>query len=215
MCDDAGETTNGRDHDSGRRHLFLRRVTRHGSTAAAGSTVTAPVRPRRAMRIAAVLALGVCLGCGLAAGYERTIGCRGPQLPADAQQLLILLNTVRAKASCPPLTASNALVAMAQAQADDMVTRGFLSSVNPDNQDPVSRAWLFGYSGTVTESFAAGLATPSEVVRQWTNPQNTFAAPVRQRIQTCRMVRVGIGHDTGTATPSLAAHVWVLTLGDR
>jgi uncharacterized protein YkwD len=91
--------------------------------------VATTVRPRRAMRIAAILALGVFLGCGLAAGYERAIGGRGPQLPADAQQLLTLLNTVRASV-IPPLTTDNALVAMAQAQADDMVTRGFLSSVN-------------------------------------------------------------------------------------
>jgi hypothetical protein len=105
---------------------------------------------------------------------------------------------------------------MAQAQANDMVARGFLSSVNPDNQDPVSRALRFGYTGgAVTESFAAGLATPSEVVSQWTNGDNALAAPVLKRILTCPMVSIGIGHDTGTVAPPLAAHVWVVALGDR
>jgi hypothetical protein len=165
--------------------------------------------------IVAALALGMALGCGLATGYEWILPDPAPPLSADAQQLLARINNVRKKESCPSLKANSALSAMAQAQANDMVVRGFLSSVNPDNQDPASRAHQFGYSGTVTESFAAGLGTPSEVINQWTNAENTFATPVIQRLKTCSMVSIGIGHDTGTAMPSLAAHVWVVTLGDH
>jgi len=29
------------------------------------------------------------------------------------------------------------------------------------------------------------------------------------------MVRIGIGHNTGTPLPDVAAHVWVMTLGDK
>lgn len=171
---------------------------------------------RRVVGLVTVLALSLALGCGVAVVHERSFGDRGPRLPAEAQQLLDLVNGVRKQGSCPPLRTNGALVAMAQAQANDMVTRGFLSSVNPDNQDPVARALRFGYTGgAVTESFAAGLATPSEVVNQWANADNALAAPVLKRILTCPMVSVGIGHDTGTVAPPLAAHVWVIALGDH
>jgi hypothetical protein len=172
-------------------------------------------RPGHMSSLATVLVLSLGLGFGVAAAYGRTRGDRGPQLPADAQQLLDLVNLVRTQSACPPLKVNGSLAAMAQAQANDMVARGFLSSVNPENQDPVSRASRFGYIGAVTESFAAGLASPSEVVAQWTNTDNALAVPVARRIRTCRMVSIGIGHDTGTAMPPLAAHVWVIALGDH
>jgi uncharacterized protein YkwD len=169
----------------------------------------------RAARLSVVLTVSVALGVGLAAGHERTVGDRGPRLPASQEQLLSLLNGVRARTSCPRLTADVALDSMAQAQADDMVARGFLSSVNPDGQDAPSRARWFGYFGNVSESFAAGLDAPTEVVSQWTNPWNPSAAPVVRRIQSCKMVSIGIGHNTGTVRPPLAAQVWVIVLGDR
>lgn len=175
-----------------------------------------PLWYRRPVRIVAVLALSVVSGCGLAAGYEQFQADPAPQLPTgEQQQLLDLINSFRKKKFCPPVKVDAALVATAQAQARDMVARGFLSSVNPDNEDPASRAHRFGYTGTVTESFAAGLSTPVEVVKQWTDSDNAFAAPVRKRILTCRMTSIGIGHDTGTSMPTLAAHVWVITQGDR
>jgi uncharacterized protein YkwD len=174
-------------------------------------------RPSRrdTRRILAVLMAGVCLSVVLTALYDWTRGDRGLALPVEDQQLIDRVNTIRAKASCPPVTANPALTAMAQAQANDMVSRGFLSSVNPDNEDTISRARMYGYPGTVMESFAAGLSTPSEVVGQWTNSANLSASPVMKRIRTCGMVSVGIGHNTGTVRPALAAHVWVMTLGDK
>jgi uncharacterized protein YkwD len=132
----------------------------------------------------------------------------------DKQQLIERINALRTQASCPPVTANSSLATAAQAQADDMVARGFLSSVNPDNEDPSSRARAFGYSGDVTESFAAGLATPAEVADQWSNPENPYAAPVNRRIRNCDLVSIGIGHSTGTPLPEFAAQVWVMVLGD-
>lgn len=166
-------------------------------------------------RILAVLMTSLGLAVTLTGLYDWTLGSRDPNLPPEAEQLIDRINAVRAQASCPPVTADAALTAMAQAQASDMVRRGFLSSVTPDNQDTVSRARAFGYLGTVTESFAAGLSTPSEVIGQWTNSTNPFAAPVIKRIRACHMLSIGIGHDEGTVRPSLAAHVWVMTLGDK
>jgi uncharacterized protein YkwD len=169
----------------------------------------------RLSRVALVVLLSVGLGFGLAAVYQRVVGGGGPQVGAEAQETIRLINAARASASCPPAKADAALMALAQSDAQDMAGRGFLSAVNPENEDPVARARRFGYTGSVAESYAAGLATPQEVVQQWTNSANAPAAPVKQRLLACRMVSIGIGHDTGTALPSLAAHVWVVTLGDR
>lgn len=146
---------------------------------------------------------------------ERILGDPVPALPPESQQVIARLNAVRARSSCPALSVDASLTTMAQEQAKDMVERGFLSSVNPDDQDAMFRAHRFGYSGNVTESFASGLATPSEVATQWTNSQNPLAVPVTRRILNCDMISAGIGHDPGTALPAVGAHVWVLVLGDR
>lgn len=178
--------------------------------------VTTPPRwAVRLVRVLLVVAASVGLGLGVSAVYAQTLGERRVAVAPDEQELIDRINAIRAGASCPRVTASSSLVAAAQAQADDMVARGFLSTVSPDNQDPVSRAREFGYAGGVTESFAAGLATPSEVADQWTNPANPYAERVNQRIRDCDMVSIGIGHNTGTSLPGIAAHVWVMTLGDQ
>lgn len=171
--------------------------------------------PVRLLRITTVLAVSMGLAFGVSTAYGRTLDSWDADLPLDEQQLLQQINAIRASASCPPVTMDAALVGAAQSQADDMVTRGFLSSVNPDNEDPVARVREYGYSGKVTESFAAGLGSPSEVIDQWINPENPHARRVTNRIVDCHMVRGGIGHNTGTPLPGLAAHVWVLVLGDK
>jgi Cysteine-rich secretory protein family len=158
---------------------------------------------------------GVAAGVGAAALYSPLIGSSGPEMPADVQQLVGRLNVVRTAASCPPLTVDATLSAMAQTRAADMVTRGYLGSVTPDNQDVASLAHQFGYPGEATFSYAAGLSTPAEVITQWTNPKPELAMAITRRIRTCSMTSVGIGHDTGTVFPALAAHVWVMVLGDR
>jgi hypothetical protein len=165
-------------------------------------------------RIVMVVVASVGLSLGLSAVYGQTLGDQGVAMARDEKELIDRINAIRAAASCPPVTANSSLATAAQAQADDMVARGFLSSVNPDNEDPLSRARAFGYSGGVTESFAAGLATPVEVAEQWTNPENPYAAPVKRRIRDCDMVSIGIGHSTGTPLPEFAAQVWVMVLGD-
>jgi len=166
------------------------------------------------LRIVMVVVASVGLSLGLSAVYSQTLGDQGLAVAPDEKELIDRINAIRAKASCPPVTANPSLVAAAQAQADDMVNRGFLSPVNPDNQDPAFRARAFGYAGDVTESFAAGLTTPAEVADQWVNPDNPYAAPVSRRIRNCDAVSIGIGHNTGTPLPGFAGQVWVMTLGD-
>jgi uncharacterized protein YkwD len=178
---------------------------------------TLPGRRWRPGTLRALIVLGASasLAAGLTTLYDQTIGGQRPLLPADEQQVVDQVNAVRAKAGCTPVQVSAELTAMAQLAAQDMVARGYLSSVNPDNHDAATQARSLGYEGRVTESFAAGLATPTEVVTQWTNSDNAFADPVIRRIRTCAMVSIGIGHDTGTVLPDLAPHVWVMALGDR
>lgn len=170
----------------------------------------------RVLRAVAVGLIGVGLAFALTVGYGRVFAePAGLQVEGEERDFIQLVNDVRASASCPPVSADPALMRTAQAHAQDMVARGYLSSVTPDNLDPVGQAHRFGYTGAVTESYAAGLAVPAEVVGQWTNPGNPLATQVKQRIQDCRMVSIGVGHDTGTVLPGLAAQVWVMTLGDR
>lgn len=166
------------------------------------------------LRIAAVLMASVGLSLGLSAVYGQTIRGSDAALPPQERELVDRINAIRADASCPAVRVDAALVAEAQAHADDMVDRGYLSVVSPEDQGPSTRARAFGYKGRVTESYAAGLSTPKEVADQWTNSANPAAAQVSQRIKNCHLVSIGIGHDTGTPLPTLAAQVWVMALGD-
>jgi uncharacterized protein YkwD len=169
----------------------------------------------RLARVLAVVAVSVGLALGLSAVYGQTLRDPGVAVAPEEQELIDRINAIRAEASCPRVTPNASLAAAARAHADDMVARGYLSTLSPDGEDPVSRARAFGYSGGVTESFAAGLATPAEVASQWTNPANPHAARVNQRIRDCDMVSIGIGHSRGSPLPDIAAHVWVMTLGNR
>ncbi|HEY6793879.1 MAG TPA: CAP domain-containing protein [Kineosporiaceae bacterium] len=169
---------------------------------------------RRDVQVAVSMLLSVLLSIGIAALYGRLMGAPQVVLPSDAQRLLALVNGVRADSHCPALRVDAALTEVAQAQARDMVARGFLSSVNPDNEDAITRAARFHYPGMVTEAYAAGLDMPDDVIVQWTQPTGPGAA-VAQRIRTCDMVSAGIGFDAGSVLPRLSAHVWVIDLGDR
>jgi uncharacterized protein YkwD len=167
-----------------------------------------------AARAATGVVTGLVLAFGLASVYQRTQQDE-VSLPAEEQALVDLLDDVRATSSCPQLRVDAALTAMADDHARDMVTRGFLSTVNPSGEDATMRARRFRYPGSATDHYAAGLATPSEVVTEWANPAIAASAAVSRQIRTCSLVSVGVGHDAGTAVPALAAHVWVIALGDR
>lgn len=186
-----------------------------GDVSHKGTTVTPQRSSVRLVHVLVVVTASVGLALSFSAVYVRTFGDPVVAVAPDAQELIDRINAMRTETSCPRVTANASLVAAAQVQADDMVARGYLSTVNPEDEDPMSRARAFGYPGGVTESFAAGLARPSEVANQWTNLANPYATRVNQRIRDCDMVSIGIGHNTGSPLPDVAAHVWVMTLGDQ
>jgi uncharacterized protein YkwD len=173
-----------------------------------------PTLAARLVRVAVVFAASVGLALVFGVLYGRVAAPERELLPPDEQQLVDRINDIRAEMSCPLLTVDADLVAAAQAQADDMVARSYVGSVNPDNEDPSVRARAFGYPGRATESYAAGLGTPAEVIAQWTNTENPDAARVIRRIENCALSSIGVGHNTGNSVPGLAAHVWVVSMGD-
>jgi uncharacterized protein YkwD len=168
-----------------------------------------------ALRVLAVMSAALLTAVGLSTAYADMVAAQPSGLAPDERELVHLIDLARSHASCPALRTDPRLTAAAQAHADDMVLRGFSSDVNPDNEDAAIRAQRQGYPGNVTEDFAVGLAEPTEVLAQWTNASNSFARDTGKRLLNCRLVSIGVGHDRGVVRPPLAAHVWVVTLGDQ
>jgi uncharacterized protein YkwD len=94
----------------------------------------------------------------------------GGQQPAQAAELLQLINSERAKlASCPPLVAQTQLRAAAEAHSADMALRNFFSHIAPEPRTtPLDRVEATGYAGARTgENIATGQNTAAKVFDAW------------------------------------------------
>jgi hypothetical protein len=99
--------------------------------------------------------------------------CHNEGAPADEtlQQMFDNLNAYRAENGLPALRYSKNLEAAASAHAQDMYTRDFFDSVNPDGDGPWERAQAAGYCLTsVSENIGlTSSADPAAVQTGWEN----------------------------------------------
>jgi hypothetical protein len=183
------------------------------------------IRPeRRALVLAAMIgvilvlsALVVVLHASLQPTNAPAVTTEGDPpvtVTGSEARLLALVNSERGLAKCPALRPNAELTQSARAHAADMADRAFASTINPDQVGPDARAQTLGYEGDVTEIVAVGLPTATDVITQWTNPQNEAAGSVLAKMIDCSRVSVGVAHLSARAKPTFGQGIWVMDLGD-
>ncbi len=140
-------------------------------------------------------------GCFLAG--PAVPGGRGHCPPTRGQQMVDLINDLRAREGLPPLRVDRRLVAAAQEHAEDMAAHGFVGHDGSDGSLPAFRVDRTRYPWIlILENTAGGHATASATFAAWqaseTHRRNHLDPDVRH---------VGIGYAENGAT-SLRSY-WV------
>ncbi|MGW7365937.1 sigma-70 family RNA polymerase sigma factor [Streptomyces sp. NPDC054841] len=116
-----------------------------------------------------------------------------PPLPSgDAEQVVALVNSERAKAGCGPVTSNDKLATAAQRHSADMAARDYFDHTSPDGTDPGDRITAAGYRwSTYGENIARGQQSPASVMDSWMNSSGH-----RANILNCSFKEIGVGiHD--------------------
>ncbi|MFE0703612.1 CAP domain-containing protein [Streptomyces sp. NPDC058872] len=159
-------------------------ATEHGVTAApaGGSGTTAPATPSPTASTG-----GTDTGPG--GGPQHDTG-----QSSAADQVIALVNSVRVKAGCGPLSVNATLTRAAQGHSDDMAARNFFDHPDPDGDGSGERVTAAGYPwSTYGENIAKGQSTPEQVMESWMNSPGH-----RANILNCAFKEIGVGiHDDG------------------
>lgn len=106
------------------------------------------------------------------------------------QEVLTLVNSERASAGCPSLTANDKLVAAARGHSQDMADNDFFSHTGSNGSSPSDRIEAQGYNWSWWgENIAAGYSSPADVMAGWMNSPGH-----RDNILTCDFTEIGIGY---------------------
>ncbi|MGC4950848.1 sigma-70 family RNA polymerase sigma factor [Streptomyces sp. DT224] len=112
-----------------------------------------------------------------------------PSPPSDAEQVLALVNTERAKEGCSPVTGNDELTTAAQRHSEDMAARDYFSHTSQDGSGPGERITAAGYRwSTYGENIAKGQRTPADVMNSWMNSPGH-----RANILNCSFKELGVG----------------------
>lgn len=140
----------------------------------------------RSPAITAALAL-----CCLAAGCGDSPGALAPdpELPAELQEFVSLLNVHRQGVGCEPLTWNPAVAAVAQAHSEDMVARSYFAHQNPEGESPFDRLQSAGVSySSAAENIAYGFPDGAAVLDGWLDSPGH-----RANIENCGLSEHGVG----------------------
>ncbi|MFF7340138.1 sigma-70 family RNA polymerase sigma factor [Streptomyces sp. NPDC008163] len=112
-----------------------------------------------------------------------------PSPPSDAEQVLALVNTERAKEGCTPVTGNDELTTAAQRHSEDMAAHDYFSHTSQDGSGPGERITAAGYRwSTYGENIAKGQRTPADVMNSWMNSPGH-----RANILNCSFKELGVG----------------------
>jgi uncharacterized protein YkwD len=114
-----------------------------------------------------------------------------PAATAPADQVVTLVNDVRADVGCEALTVDDQLTAAAQLHAEDMAARDYMDHVNPEGMDPQDRASAQGVTDPVGENIAMGYPDAQAVMDGWMNSPGH-----RANIENCDYRTIGVGVDS-------------------
>ncbi|WP_328899060.1 sigma-70 family RNA polymerase sigma factor [Streptomyces sp. NBC_00441] len=112
-----------------------------------------------------------------------------PSPLSDAEQVLALVNTERAKEGCSPVTGDDELTTAAQRHSEDMAAHDYFSHTSQDGSGPGERITAAGYRwSTYGENIAKGQRTPADVMNSWMNSPGH-----RANILNCSFKELGVG----------------------
>ncbi|GAA3007684.1 hypothetical protein JCM13580A_57670 [Streptomyces drozdowiczii] len=112
-----------------------------------------------------------------------------PSASSDADQVLALVNTERAKEGCSPVTGNDQLTTAAQRHSEDMAANDYFSHSSQDGSGPGERITAAGYRwSTYGENIAKGQRTPADVMNSWMNSPGH-----RANILNCSFKELGVG----------------------
>jgi uncharacterized protein YkwD len=128
-------------------------------------------------------ALGVLIGGAVACGDSN------PEIPADVEKFVSLVNAHRVTVGCAPLEWDGRVADVAEAHSEDMVARDFFSHTNPDGDSPRDRLSDAGISFRLAaENIAWGYASAEAVLSGWLGSSGH-----RANIENCALTHHGVG----------------------
>ena len=134
------------------------------------------------MLTALSLACAAGFGCGDA-------DLLGPEISADVQEFVALMNDHRVSIGCPALEWHVVVGEVAQAHSDDMVERSFTAHTNPDGASPFDRLADAGVTySRAAENIAWGYTTAQSVLDGWLGSSGH-----RANLENCDLTHHGVG----------------------
>ena len=113
----------------------------------------------------------------------------GPEISADVEEFVALMNDHRASVGCDPLEWNGDVAHVAQAHSEDMVERSFHAHTNPDGLSPFDRMTEAGISySRAAENIAWGYGSAEAVLQGWLNSPGH-----RANIENCALTEHGVG----------------------
>lgn len=109
----------------------------------------------------------ILITCLLLTGLLWFRGDRPVHAQTNPDQIIALVNAVRAKAGLPPFVFNYRLSVAAQQQADYMAANNIYSHTGPNDSSPQDRANSAGYGGRVTENIVGGTNMTAEAGVIW------------------------------------------------
>ncbi|MFF5227420.1 CAP domain-containing protein [Dactylosporangium sp. NPDC000521] len=120
------------------------------------------------------------------------------------QQVLVIVNSERAKAGCSPLAYNAKLATAARKHSQDMATNDYFSHTSQDGTSFATRITNAGYKWSgAAENIAKGQKTPADVMKAWMNSSGH-----RANILNCGLKDLGVGLAYQGKTP-----IWTQDFG--
>jgi uncharacterized protein YkwD len=137
-------------------------------------------------RLRRVWAMGVLIGGAVACGDG---GPAGPEISADVEEFVSLVNSYRVTVGCAPLEWDRRVADVAEGHSKDMVARDFFSHTNPDGDSPWDRLSAAGISFKLAaENIAWGYTSAEAVLNGWLGSPGH-----RANIENCALTHHGVG----------------------
>jgi RNA polymerase sigma factor (sigma-70 family) len=115
-----------------------------------------------------------------------------PRKLSPEEEMVTLINKVRANAGCGPVASNSNLASAAALHSKDMADNAYFSHTSLDGRSPWDRAKAAGYEWPSAENIAAGNSTAAATMDQFMNSSGHKA-----NILNCSHKAVGVGRATG------------------
>jgi uncharacterized protein YkwD len=143
----------------------------------------------KATKPAAFLAALAFSCLAAACGDSATPLAPEPELPAELQDFLSLVNVHRQSVGCEPLAWNPAVAEVAQGHSEDMVARAYFAHYSPEGDSPFDRLQSAGISySQAAENLAYGYPSGAAVLEGWLNSPGH-----RANIENCGLSEHGVG----------------------